>query len=445
MRFVFVSALIFLAVTAHPLRGFSQGAKGAAIDADQATLGEAVSPPNRRAAQIMELVFQIKTATDSAAPKASYGSCFVVDEVQGLLVTNYHVVAFALNYPQRYHLYLLDGDQPLPAEVVAFDAVNDLALVRVPRTFKKRVRFARGLPESGDKIYSIGWPADLNKSMSEGNFNGLMAAGPYKRIQMSIPLNPGMSGGPTINQAGEVVGVNVSLRSDSQSLAFAVPNSLVDALLSKPRASYSRPSDAPAFDEEVRSQLDQVQESLSVSLLKARPVVIHFGDWQAEKPKGIVKCWREQDNGPKELTTTTTETCYLPSSSGVRRDVDTGTFRLKYTEVSGPSLTSWQYVHALNEMISSQGLQLVEAHEKFATDPKCHEMDLTNSHKVPLRVHYCVNAYVRYAELYGLEFEAVTLAPGKSSLLLAATFLGFSSRNASEILRQLINGIKREE
>ena len=395
---------------------------------------------NRQMATVFAQVYQVKTATEANAPKAAYGSCFVVDQ-SGLLVTNYHVVAYALQDPEKYHLFLMDGDQALPAAVVAFDAINDLALVKVAKTFKKSVTFAREMPESGAKIYSIGWPEDLNKSVIEGNFNGMMSAGPYQKLQMSIPLNPGMSGGPSIDEYGAVIGVNVSLRSDSQSLAFAVPSALVKDLLKKPRASYSHSDDQDAYAEEVRAQLDLVQEQLT-HLLRGPSSTVSLGGWQADKPAHMIKCWHGDDAAAPTVISVVTEHCYLPGSAPVRADTDTATFHLKYQSIRTTRLNAWQFLHQLNRMIPNFGFQNVEPAANFTTKLNCSESDFLNTNKIRMHVHYCVNAYVQYSEAYNLEFTALTLPKDGRAMQLSGSFLGFSARNSSAIMRALINSIR---
>lgn len=397
---------------------------------------------SRQMATVFAQVYQIKTATEANAPKAAYGSCFVVDQ-SGLLVTNYHVVAYALQDPEKYNLYLMDGDHALPAAVVAFDAINDLALLKVSKTFPKSVSFAREMPDSGAKIYSMGWPEDLNKSVIEGNFNGLMTAGPYQKLQMSIPLNPGMSGGPTIDEFGGVIGVNVSLRSDSQSLAFAVPAALVKALLKKARGSYSHSDDQDAFAEEVRSQLEVVQDKLT-RLLRGPTSTVTLGGWHADKPAQMVKCWHGDEASAQTMVTVITEHCYLPGSAPVRADTDTGTFHLRYQAISTTRLNAWQFLHQINSMIPNFGFQYAEPAAGFTTKLNCGETEFLNTHKIRMRVQYCVNAYVQYAEVYNIEFSAITLPKDGQAMQLSASFLGFSARNGAAIMRSLLNSIRPE-
>ena len=66
--------------------------------------------------------------------------------------------------------------------------------------------FAAGDVAHGARLYSIGNPHDLGISIVEGTHNGLLRHTLYPRIHFTGPINPGMSGGPTITPEGAVVG-----------------------------------------------------------------------------------------------------------------------------------------------------------------------------------------------------------------------------------------------
>ena len=101
---------------------------------------------------------------------------------------------------------MVDGKKTIKADVVAFDIVNDLALLKVPVKFSQVLKVRPGAVKDGDKIFSIGLPKDLGMSIVEGNYNGILKEGIYENILMSSPINSGMSGGPTLNKNSDVVG-----------------------------------------------------------------------------------------------------------------------------------------------------------------------------------------------------------------------------------------------
>jgi S1-C subfamily serine protease len=144
-----------------------------------------------------------------AAPTAdSAGSGFFVT-TDGYFVTNHHVIADA----SRIRVQTAAG--ALPATVVRADATNDLAILRVEGQFKALpVRGSRGL-KLADLVSTLGFPnPDLQgqeAKYSSGEVAALSGPGDDPRfLQISMPIQPGNSGGPLVDSAGCVVGVVVA-------------------------------------------------------------------------------------------------------------------------------------------------------------------------------------------------------------------------------------------
>lgn len=107
-----------------------------------------------------------------------------------------------------------------------------MALLSVPTVSGKVLPLFDGeYPEIGEKIYAIGNPKGLSGTISEGIVSGLRSDGESKLIQITAPISPGSSGGPVINNEGEVVGVTVGTIASGQNLNFAIPSSLVRVLI----------------------------------------------------------------------------------------------------------------------------------------------------------------------------------------------------------------------
>ena len=92
---------------------------------------------------------------------------------------------------------------------------------------------AKGARDHGAevKFYTL---FKMRKSLIEGIANGFAEKGLVDRMLLSMPLNSGMSGGPILNAAGEVVGTNVSVMWLSNSLSFGVPAEKIAPLLARP-------------------------------------------------------------------------------------------------------------------------------------------------------------------------------------------------------------------
>ena len=139
------------------------------------------------------------------------GSGFVIDP-SGIIVTNHHVVGHA----DQILVLFSDGSQ-LPARVIGFDELTDIAVIQVKASGRlpavnwgdsKRM-------EVGDWILAAGNPFGLGGSVTAGIISARgreIGAGPFDDfLQLDAPINPGNSGGPTFNMDGDVVGVNTAI------------------------------------------------------------------------------------------------------------------------------------------------------------------------------------------------------------------------------------------
>jgi S1-C subfamily serine protease len=141
----------------------------------------------------------------AAGPRAAgFGTGFVVSE-DGHLLTNQHVVSGCASLS-------VDGE---PATVVAEDAVFDLALLRVAAlSHAKPASFAADPARLNSDVTVAGYPLpDLlgGLNVTRGSVTSLKGmGGDGINMQISAPVQPGNSGGPVLNAAGQVVGVVVA-------------------------------------------------------------------------------------------------------------------------------------------------------------------------------------------------------------------------------------------
>jgi serine protease Do len=162
--------------------------------------------------------------------RRSSGSGFIIRE-DGYLVTNAHVVSEA----ERIQIKLADGRR-FEGRLIGQDDRVDLALLKIEAT---------GLPVAalgdsnrlrvGEFVLALGHPFGLEQTVSLGIVSRkgapLQVAAPgFDFIQTDAAVNPGNSGGPLVNMAGEVVGVN-SMAARNGTIGFAIPVNLVKALL----------------------------------------------------------------------------------------------------------------------------------------------------------------------------------------------------------------------
>ena len=141
---------------------------------------------------------------------AGSGTGFFVSG-NGLVITNHHVIDGAEEI-----IVFSEGGKSFPAKVVQSSPSTDLALLKVDHESQNYLSFApQNSSHIGDKVFTLGFPmSDIlgeNVKYSEGVINSLSGVGGDSTfLQISVPIQPGNSGGPLINLDGDVVGIITS-------------------------------------------------------------------------------------------------------------------------------------------------------------------------------------------------------------------------------------------
>ena len=181
----------------------------------------------------------VLTPQSTSIDDRAVGSGFLIDD-SGHIVTNYHVVADALTITVRLH----DGEE-LSATKLGTSPADDLALLRVDPEAVSGIQPLRLADPTevtpGQMAIAIGSPFEELNSISVGVVSGV---GRTRRsvlnrpipdlVQTDAALNPGNSGGPLLNAAGEVIGVNSSvqiLSSMQVGVGFAISTKTLNSIL----------------------------------------------------------------------------------------------------------------------------------------------------------------------------------------------------------------------
>jgi serine protease Do len=167
------------------------------------------------------------------------GSGFILDK-DGYILTNNHVVDGA----DEVKVKLADGRE-FKAKIIGRDPKTDLALIKIPPD-KSLVPLPLGDSdklEVGDWVIAIGNPFGLGNTVTAGIVSAKyrhLGMGSYDNfIQTDASINPGNSGGPLLNTAGEVVGINSAIYSESGGsigIGFAIPINMAKELLPQLKA-----------------------------------------------------------------------------------------------------------------------------------------------------------------------------------------------------------------
>jgi serine protease Do len=159
------------------------------------------------------------------------GSGFIVNDKEGYVVTNYHVIEkerdIAVVIYMRGDLGLTKVKKD-KVRIIALSPFFDLALLKIEDLEGVRLRKAflgdYDRVNVGDPVFAIGNPLGLERTVSEGIVSSRnRALSGVLLIQTTAPINPGNSGGPLFNNRGEVIGVTSSGFLGAEGLNFAIP------------------------------------------------------------------------------------------------------------------------------------------------------------------------------------------------------------------------------
>lgn len=198
-----------------------------------------------------------------AQPKSeqvSNGTCFAVSP-DGAILTSRHVVSNA----DSVKIHLMDG-RSVAAIVEQAVAGTDLALLRIAEPTPTYLSLAPSRsPQVGQSVFTLGFPATsilgTEPKFSDGSISALSGVrGEASLMQISVPIQPGNSGGPLVNDQGQVVGV---ITASAAILPFvAATGSLPQNVNWAVKADYARPLFPPPVElSQARSRQDAIEQA----------------------------------------------------------------------------------------------------------------------------------------------------------------------------------------
>jgi serine protease Do len=201
---------------------------------------------------VRDLVNQLGEAVVQVRTPGGLGSGFFIND-EGFLITNFHVIEGETQISvEVYHQK--DGQVERrtykQVRIVAMNKFDDIALLRIedkdaPK-FKYVVIGSADAVAVGDRVFAIGSPLGLERTVTEGIMSTKtrqMQGALY--LQTTAQINPGNSGGPLFNMGGEVIGVTNMKIMFGEGLGFAIPSESVRYFLDH-RDAFTYSNDNPS-------------------------------------------------------------------------------------------------------------------------------------------------------------------------------------------------------
>jgi S1-C subfamily serine protease len=226
--------------------------------------GKNETTPGPDKGDLPQLLQEVRKAVVTLQFGKYIGSGFLVSE-DGYIATNAHVVNGLRGSAQ------FDGGEPVEADLVRMEPEKDFALLKTAAG--NNYSFLRladsSLCREGDSVIAVGSPYNLQLSFTKGIISAKNRKDPrlsVSLIQTDAAINHGNSGGPLINQAGEVIGINTQgfQKDVAEGLNFAIAINDVKTIIKEGQAlsDADRTRDTPRLETKLLQQQQRREERL---------------------------------------------------------------------------------------------------------------------------------------------------------------------------------------
>lgn len=385
-------------------------------------------------------IYQIRIIELSSDKQAAIGSGFQISK-DGLVISNFHVIAEYAHNPQRYRIeYVNNLGEQADLQLINIDVINDLALLKIDKPVTGSIEVASQLPANGEAIYSLGNPHDLGLTVVPGTFNGITSYSIYERIHVSGALNAGMSGGPTLNAQGEVIGVNVA--SSGNQIGFLVPLHRLQKFIN---TSGEIPISSEAIESTIGEQLHNNQTKVIDNLLAQEWSLSHFGNTLI--PNEIanhIRCWGYTDKGENIKYKHATSYCRDDDSIFISGQFSSGVILYRFDWFETEQLNRFQFYNMLENKITNASADN-RAGEEDVRDYICNndfvKGDASGQSLITTKVAYCAREYKKYPGLFDVFYIGVSAHLNNKSLISYFTLSGVSEPKATAFADKFMTSI----
>ncbi len=382
-------------------------------------------------------VYQILVINKQTGKKSSIGSGFVVAK-DNILATNYHVVSEYINDPDVYTLrYQSTSGEKGPLELMDFDIVHDLAVVRAQKPMGVPLKISF-LPKKGASLYSLGNPMDLGFTIIKGTNQGILAKDEDGNILFSGSLNPGMSGGPTLDTSGNIIGINVA--TSGNDISFLVPAEYLTVVLERLEES----SFNAAVDDRFTHSSEQLKansKKIVNKILKKSWKGTKIGSFivPAELDKSI-RCW-DASRPPKkdDLYRVFFTRCSNEDNIYISNRLNAGHINYEYIWLDSDKMISPRFFRHYQKQNSS--VIGGRAGKRDVTNFSCFT-DFTEVASQTFKTTVCRRDYLKFKGLSDMLFTAAMVGKKNQGFLFNLDFTGTDAETALSLYTRMLERFK---
>ena len=392
------------------------------LDADEEVpldwdVGPVSAAARRMLDRIRPSVVRIRGFYGANRAEAFHGTAFAVAP-EGILLTNYHVIARAALAPAAYRLeYHTDDGEVGTVTILAVDVAHDLALVRANDHAPPPVELRTLNPAQGDRLYTIGYPLNLGLVITEGIGNGRIGNDFNPRLHYAGSLNPGMSGGPALDSRGRVVGINVSFSTRGQLVGFLIPAEFVPPLLSRA----AEPLGPGSLRTEVARQLASHQAALLSAVPARFPTQVAAGYALPAELAPFVDCSAIASPPPVDDVLLQRVSCKANVGLSVEPGLVTGDFQFAHAVLVSNGLSDLQFATQLQRVAT--GAVPTPGSAQHVRGYSCRDSTV-NLQRFQAAVTLCARRYRRYEEIFDIAMVVVSRNQPQRGFVSSLTLRG---------------------
>lgn len=389
-----------------------------------------------------ESVFTVEIQAVNDRSLHAQGSAFVVLG-ENLLITNYHVISDSILEPDLFMVVVIDANgKHRDAKVRAVDVINDLAILSTEESIGRPLTIRQSIPSKGTKAFSLGNPGGLGLMVVEGIYNGLSESSYVPTIHFSGAINAGMSGGPTVDENGQVIGVNTASRRRDQLIGLLAPADRVTNLLNTFSTSLSQaPHSLKAqIEKQIVRHSDEMTRDLLIFPIEkvvsggfTLPAIFHdqascYGDLEKELGRRFLVAVRS---------------CSLRGGIFVSQDLQLGTITVSHRRIYGDHLSASQVAYAQNQL-SRSDVEDSGSPVKGKTEWLCRFATVILQSGLKGVLHACRRQLSDFAFANDHYYLFASRPKGNEGLLTEIKLKGITDVNAKKIINHFFNSISSD-
>lgn len=381
-------------------------------------------------------VFQIRVVHKQTGKKATIGSGFSV-AASNIIATNFHVISGFVNEPDKYVLeYLTRDGKKGRLHMLDLDITHDLAVLKAGTHIGVPLEIA-DIPEKGARLFSLGNPMDLGFSIVEGVNNGIMKNSEEKNILVSGSLNPGMSGGPTLNENGQVIGINVATSGNEISFLVSAVH-LVKILDRLAQRDFKAADD---LYELISEQLVKNSQEKMDRVLNHSWGLTKIGKFSVPSELfDTYRCWDASPNFKKEvLYSLTSSSCTNEYHIYLSESLEVGGLAYEYHWLETEELSPSRFYHAAYEKLNDS-VPPSNAGKEDVTNFAC-STRFIDVKGIDFKATICRRDYLKYSGLSDVLTTVAMVGHKKEGFIFNLDLVGTDFNSAMDLLQKMLEKI----